>query len=366
MQLSPAGVSAARAGEVADATTFMPALDGVRALAVGAVFLLHLNRVHFPGGALGVDVFFALSAYLITGILLAEQSRGPVQFGAFYWRRAFRLVPALVLWGLLIASPTAGLAHTPGMIPVSLGGALFYANDFLQAWTGAIAAAFDQSWSLAVEEQFYLLWPAILVFGVCRLSASLQRMFFYALIAAGGALLFRGGDYFLPTGHLLPLALGCWAAWQKARNGPPAWASQTRNAVGAVSLMVLGTTLFISPQPVRWHQGVLTCSVALAAIGLIVSLADNRPTPLTRLFGSTIPRWVGARSYGIYLYGLTLIQLVGDATHLKLHYAAPIAIAATLVVSELSYRYVESPARIAGRRWLQTRNQSIAGEAAST
>lgn len=75
MQLSPAGVSAARAGEVADATMFMPALDGVRALAVGAVFLLHLNRVHFPGGALGVDVFFALSAYLITGILLAEQSR---------------------------------------------------------------------------------------------------------------------------------------------------------------------------------------------------------------------------------------------------------------------------------------------------
>lgn len=128
---------------------YLASLDGIRAVAITGVFGLHLARQYFPGGAFGVDVFFVLSAYLITSILLRElRHRGRIRFGAFYCRRIFRLGPALVLWLLLLATPTALLQHAGSSISWSTAGALFYFNDFLEAWTRHVGSAYDQSWSL--------------------------------------------------------------------------------------------------------------------------------------------------------------------------------------------------------------------------
>ena len=143
-------------------TGHLDSLDGIRAIAIGGVFLLHADKKYFPGGFLGVDVFFILSSFLITSILLRErQGRGKVDYGAFYWRRFFRLAPALVLWLALIAAPTAILSHQASTIPISTAGALLYFNDFLAAFTHKLGSAYDQSWSLSVEEQFYLVWPFV-------------------------------------------------------------------------------------------------------------------------------------------------------------------------------------------------------------
>lgn len=348
------------------ASAYVPALDGVRALAIGAVFLLHLNRAHFEGGAIGVDIFFALSAYLITGILLEEAASDTPRLGNFYWRRGFRLMPALMIWVALVAIPTALSAHEAQLIPLSALGSVLYFNDFLQAFTHNVAAAFDQSWSLGVEEQFYLVWPALLLFGICRLAGRRQAVPFALLTVLGGLLLFRGGNYFLPTGHLLPLALGAWAAWLRHRGWKPRWMSTAPGQLaGAAALAFLVVAIVYTP-----HAGtelsLWMVLVAIAAIELIVSLDCAPNSGVSRLFGSSIPSWAGSRSYGIYLYGLTLIPLVGQTTHLSLHDAAPIIVVLTCVVAELSYRFAEAPVRRAGREWLHARDQAgIAKETAS-
>jgi peptidoglycan/LPS O-acetylase OafA/YrhL len=349
---------AAKQGEVAAASGYVAALDGVRALAIGAVFLLHLDRAHFEGGAIGVDLFFALSAYLITGILLEESATGAPRLSDFYWRRAFRLVPALAIWLVVIAIPTALSAHEAHLIPLSALGSVLYFNDFLEAFTHQVAAAFDQSWSLGVEEQFYLVWPALLLFGICRVRIMRQTPVFAILTAAAIFLLFRGGNYFLPTGHLLPLVLGAWAAWLKHRGWKPEWMSNVPGkAAGAAAVLFLLVAIVYTPHPGP-GLSLWTVLVAFASVALIVLLECAPASAMSRLFGSSFPRWAGARSYGIYLYGLTLIALVGQTTHLRLHLAAPIIVLLTCVVAEISYRTAEAPIRRRGREWLRLRRQT--------
>lgn len=345
-------------GEVASGAAYVPALDGVRALAICAVFALHIDRAHFPGGAAGVDIFFALSAFLITGNLVRDHAGpGSAHLSDFYWRRAFRLLPALVVWAFLVATPTVLVTRSSGDLSWNLGGALFYFNDFLQALTNWIRAPFDQSWSLSVEEQFYLIWPFVFLFVVLRLKRNAQPGCFLALAAVGTLLLFRGGNYFLPTGHLLPLALGCWAGWSSSRGLPRQFLSVLqRRWFGMACGGILAALCLVSA-----HDGLVNSfvaiAVAIAAIGLILSVTQNPDSPAARLLGSPVPRWIGARSYGIYLYGLTILQLIPALTHLSLRYAAPLDVVATIAVVEFSYVFIESPVRVRGRRWLKARRQ---------
>jgi peptidoglycan/LPS O-acetylase OafA/YrhL len=333
---------------------YVPALDGVRAIAVAGVFLLHLARAYVPGGAFGVDVFFALSAFLITGLLIQErETAGTIRFGAFYWRRVFRLAPALILW-LMLASVTAVLAGQVGKVAWSVAGSLFYFMDFLEAWTDHVANAFNQAWSLSIEEQFYFVWPALLLFVIFRLSPRAQRYFLSASVVAATALALTNPNYFLPTGHLLPLILGCWAAEQSARGVSPWIRAIVR--LPFIGLVPLAVFVLAALGETRLHIDVaLVIAVDFAAALLILTIVQNENAPVNRMLGSLVPRWVGARSYGVYLYGLTLIQLVPMLTGLRLTYAAPVDVVVTLIVVAVSYRFVESPIRARGRRWLQSR-----------
>lgn len=344
---------AERSGEVSNAGTYVPGLDGLRALAVAWVFLLHLDRPHFPGGAIGVDVFFVLSAYLITGQLLVRSGE-PSQFTNFYWRRAFRLFPALLLFIVFIGTPTAISAHEVSKLPISIAGSLFYINDFLQAYTHSIAAAFDQTWSLAVEEQFYIIWPAVLLLVLCRWRPRVQALGMAALVLLGLILLFHGGNYFLPTGHLFALALGCAAAWARF-NG---WQLALPQFVPWIALGLLGVSVVIHVHLRPTLSSDYAALLNLAAVALVIGLDTSRRSVMSRWFGSSALVWVGARSYAVYLYGLTMIQLLGNTTGLTLHYVAPLSIAATTLLVAASYRWVESPIRRGGRAWLDRRNNA--------
>ncbi|WP_309127643.1 acyltransferase [Microbacterium sp.] len=347
----------APAVRASDRDGYVPALDGIRAIAVLAVYLLHLAGAYFPGGAVGVDLFFVLSAFLITGLLMAEFERtGRVRFGDFYLRRAFRLLPALLLW-LVLASFTAVMAGEGEKVAWSAAGALFYFNDFQQAWTDRVAAAFNQSWSLSVEEQFYFVWPPLLVLVLLRRSLRVQRWFLHVSVIVAVAVAFTPQNYFLPTGHLLPLVIGCWAADQHA-HGRTSWiAAVTRQPwIGAVALTVFAVATLVVYRPLG---DVMFVTVAFATAALILNITGDRANLVSRALGSAVPRWVGARSYGIYLYGLTLMHLVPLLiVGIELRFAAPIDIALTILVVALSYRFVESPVRRWGRQWLRDRVQA--------
>jgi len=351
MPSDEASKMAQASGEVRDAGTYIPGFDGLRAIAVGAVFLLHLDRPFFPGGSFGVDVFFVLSAYLITGQLVKERAEtGGVAYRQFYWRRFFRLYPALVLWALFIAIPTA-LIELPRIAPwLSFLGALLYFNDFLQAWTHLVPSAFDQSWSLAVEEQFYLVWPVLL--GVLTISFfhKLRRFWLWSLLLISAIASLSFGNYFLPTGHLLSLGLG--AAGALYRGGDPRkWLTKSISSplTGPFSLLLFVLDGF----------GIFSGQLALflvdfSAVAVILHVDLCRNSVSSRLIGSFIPRWVGARSYGIYLYGLTLMQLIPEVLHIPLHIAAFVDVAVTFLVVGISYKFVEAPLRLRGRLWLRS------------
>ena len=193
-----------------------PGLDGIRALAIVSVMGLHAISRLFPGGYLGVDVFFVLSAFLITSLILDEvgEDGGRFQFRAFYWRRAFRLGPALLLWLLVLAWPTAVLIGQASGVPIWTLGSLLYVGDFLFAFGVPDGDAYLHVWSLAVEEQFYLLWPATLLLFIRRRPAGGLAGWLaggwlgaLALQPLAGAFL-EGASYGLPPGHLVPLATG--------------------------------------------------------------------------------------------------------------------------------------------------------------
>jgi len=334
---------------------YVPALDGVRAIAVLSVFLLHLARDRVPGGAFGVDVFFVLSAFLITSLLIDEfDAHGRVDFVAFYWRRAFRLLPALLLW-LVFASITAVLGGDAHRVPLSAAGALFYVSDFLQAWTDLVANAFDQAWSLSVEEQFYFVWPALLVLVLLRCPPRQRRWILGIAVPAAAVVAFTRPNYFLPTGHLLPLVIGCWAADQRARGLSPWIASIARSPwTGYVALAIFTAAALLALPPLLGAGMFVLIAIATAA--LLLHLTNPGTTGVGRLLGSAVPRWIGARSYGVYLYGLTMMGFVGALfPGITLRFAAPLDVALTLIVVALSYRLVESPVRRAGRAWLRRR-----------
>ena len=186
---------------------YLPVLDGLRALAVTAVLLYHADLRWIPGGFLGVDVFFVLSGYLITSLVLAEwRHRGSIDLKTFWLRRARRLLPALYV--LLVVTLTFAVVFLPGEVAELRGDVLaafgYVTNWYLifqhQSYFEAVGrpSLLQHLWSLAVEEQFYLLWPLVLAvgLGVGATRWRYRRMMYLALgvataSAALMALLYR-------------------------------------------------------------------------------------------------------------------------------------------------------------------------------
>ncbi len=349
---------------------YSPGLDGLRALAVIAVLLYHADLPWIPSGFLGVDVFFVISGYLITSLLLTESRRtGTVDFRRFWYRRVRRLLPALFLMiGVVALYTVVFLPDEASKLRGDLVSSIFYVNNWWQIFhhQSYFAAAgrppmLQHLWSLAVEEQFYLFWPMIFIFLMFLFQRQRSRM----LLAIGAgivastvlmAVLYQPlGDpsrvYFGTDTRASTILVGvalafAWSPWRlQAQVGKGA--RFVLDAVGISALAALvWTVLNVNEfQPGLYRGGFLVVAILAA---LVIAVAVHPVGGLLNAFLSLpILRWIGKRSYGIYLwhwpvYMITRPTLDVPLTGLPL---LTLRIAITVTLAELSYRYVEQPVR---------------------
>jgi peptidoglycan/LPS O-acetylase OafA/YrhL len=340
-----------------------PAFDGLRAVAILSVMAYHLEYHDFlRGGYVGVDVFFVLSGFLITWLLTTEVDRlGGISLGKFYARRALRLFPAL---GLTIVASLL-LVMVDGAFAGGYRHESLVALPFVVLYIGNWRAAFSSlyglgifgvTWSLAIEEQFYLFWPL----GLARLLkvANRQKIALGLVAVAGAEMVVRAiidvssgswvWAYMSTFTHSDGLLLGSAIAllWTVRTELKP-WALIERyaNQLGVLGVAVLAVVIFLgSPDPHQMAFWMPLAVVATAAI--LVSVAVFPQNVLSTILQWRPLQWVGKRSYGCYLYHAPIFVLV-DTLSLPNHHVRiqrfVIDFAATFVVAALSYRYLEKP-----------------------
>ncbi|MHB1172291.1 MAG: acyltransferase family protein [Lacisediminihabitans sp.] len=354
----------------------LPGLDGLRAFAVSAVMLYHLSPGFAPGGYLGVDIFFVISGFLITGLLLREKTAtGSIHLGDFWRRRARRLLPAL---GILLLVCCSAAWIVGGDVLVDLGRQVLGAVTFSSNWL-AIAndrSYFDETapelfrnlWSLAVEEQFYLVWPfAILMILVIRLRW--LRLWLVAALGVASAiamaLLYVPGTdatrvYYGTDTHSFGLAIGAVLAilsqrWSGLALDWPRAARVLLPGFGllAIAGLVAAAILLPADAPLVYQGGLATVAL-LTAVAIMGAVVPG--SLLGHLLDLAPIRWVGERSYGLYLWHWPAFILVTSALPGWPRLGASgwalggIALAITVVAATLSYRYIEQPIRRRGFR----------------
>ena len=345
----------------------LPGLDGLRAVAVVAVIVYHLDPSWLPGGYLGVDIFFVISGYLITSLLLSEhRSSGAVSLRRFWGRRARRLLPALALLLLAVILLAAGFARDAlgpmrGDVPASM---FYVLNWRLLLVHDSYAASFGRPpllqhlWSLSVEEQFYLLWPPALLLLRRRFSRSQVAGVALAGAAVSAALmgaLYRPGHnpsgvYFGTHTHAEGLLLGCALAaavppWRMtAAIAPAARRLLERSGVVAMLLVLVGLAVLGFDSPVTYRGGMLLVDIATAVVIATVAHPASR---LGAALGRQPLRWLGLRSYSLYLWHWPIFEMTRPGRDLSWSTGPDVLLrlALTAAAAELSYRYVERPWR---------------------
>jgi peptidoglycan/LPS O-acetylase OafA/YrhL len=322
--------------------SYIPALDGLRALAVGAVVVSHTWTSLLPGGWAGVDVFFVLSGYLITSLLLAEhRGTGRVRCLDFYARRARRLLPALgmtLALGMclaIVALPTAVAATQHE----ALAAAAYSTNWWIVFGEGTIPhGVLSHTWSLSIEEQFYFVWPLLLI--VMLRVAGVRTAFWMALglivlVAVHRFSVAGPPAYYRFDTRADTLLIGCAVALAAELGWFTKINRSLLRALGVAGGALLACDVAFSPAT----DFTLT---AIAAAILVVIIAERR-LGVARIFEARALVWLGKRSYGIYLYHFPiLVALVEPRLGIgPLTMAATVAL--TLVCATLSYRYVERP-----------------------
>ena len=378
---------------------YIPAVDGLRALSVIAVIVYHANKSWLGGGFLGVEVFFVISGYLITLLLLAERERtGTVTLRNFWMRRARRLLPAL--WTLLL-SITIWCAFFDrerlGMLRGDVVGAFVYMSNWFNIWSGSSYtssfsfAPLRHLWSLAVEEQYYLLWPIVMFVVLKRMRQHLLPfigLFFVAIavaIAVVTAVMYQTGpiDTFAKTpdqymslfGHRVlridflylgtfsratGLFLGSglammWRPWALAR-GKVIRTGRALDLLGVGAIAALGYMAWsfrtvVEGVDVGQHGYDLLYRggfflVGLASIVVIAAVTHPRSELGRWVIGNPLFVWVGVRSYGLYLYHWPIFQIYRKSagTPLTVEQFGWLMLA-SLIVTELSYQFIEMPIR---------------------
>jgi peptidoglycan/LPS O-acetylase OafA/YrhL len=363
---------------------YMPGLDGLRALAVLAVIAYHEQLGWAPGGLLGVGVFFTLSGYLITDLLLGQWARsGGLNLGDFWLRRARRLLPALFV---MLAVVTAWITVVNPSRLASLRGAVAAAATYSSNWfyiythnsyfaRFAPPGPFDHLWSLAVEEQFYLVWPWLLLLGVYFLRGRrpgavrwlvLPTLALAAASAVAMLVLYHPG--YDPTriyegsdtracGLLVGAALAMvWPSRRTARTA--LWSRVALDGAGLAGLAVIGLMIWrVGQYSAFTYQGGLVL-LSLATAGVVAAVAC--PGSLVGVALGWKPlRWIGVRSYGIYLWHYPVIILTSPANSAENLPRAALQVAASIGIAALSWHFVEEPIRrgALGRAWKRLRSR---------
>ena len=387
---------------------YLPGLDGLRAIAVVSVIFYHANHAWLHGGFLGVEVFFVISGYLITLLLVAESQRtGRISLRDFWLRRARRLLPAL--WTLLVGVTTyvaifrrSELGNLRGDVVAGFT----YVTNWFQIRTGSsyfsafAYAPLRHLWSLAVEEQFYLLWP-LLMFAVLKLGRRRLPVVgcFFLLASIGIALVcawvykagpiadigetpsqyvsFLGRDVsridfaYLSTitrmgGLFLGAALGIWwRPWSvaRARIGQRGALLDTIGLAGLAGLgimfwrfqnVVAGTEEGSRGYDLLYRGGFLL--VGIATIAVIAAVTHPTAVLGRVVLGNKLFVWIGRRSYGLYLYHWAIFQFSRKLAGNALTWSQFVGLMCiTVAVTEISYRFIETPVRKGAlSRWVRS------------
>jgi peptidoglycan/LPS O-acetylase OafA/YrhL len=355
----------------------MPGIDGLRAVAVAAVFLYHANVSWMPGGFLGVDVFFVISGYLITSLLIAEfEDRGRIALGRFWAGRARRLLPALfaLLAVCLVIGATVQRGKLVGLRGDALASIFYVANWRFIFDHESYFAQFGRPsllrhlWSLAVEEQFYLLWPPLFLIGM-RL---LRRATLAALVALGAigstalmwALYQPGADtsriFYGTDTRAAPLLVGVLLAFVWKPSAMPAWdGARARRRLDAASFVALAAVIYAFVAVHDYDQSIYRGGFLVLALcaALLLATIVHPAGILGRALAHPVPRWLGERSYGIYLWHwpVLVFSRPGVDVHLPRGVLIPAQAAGTVLLAAVSYRYIERPVRTGSLRRLRLR-----------
>jgi peptidoglycan/LPS O-acetylase OafA/YrhL len=344
---------------------------------VAAVVLYHAGVSWLPGGLLGVDAFFVLSGFLITGLLLSERrNTGRINLRRFWERRARRLLPALVLLVVLVSVlvATSGSATQRDRYPKDAFSALAYVANWRFAFSHQ--GYFDASspspllhlWSLGIEEQFYLLWPVVVLLllrrGV-RASGSVARLSIAVALASAGwmavgaGLMHLSDDrlYYGTDTHAAALLVGAALAAQRARRTlprptapaskrSPVWSRAAMSLAGAAGIGVMITMWATSDGQSPWlyRGGFLLMAISVAAV--LAAVCAQPRAGLARLLSLAPLVALGKISYGVYLYHWPLFLLM-DHQHTGMSGASLLLtrLAATLTIATASFVLIEEPIR---------------------
>ena len=353
-----------------------PALDGIRGIAWGIVFCSHAFVLPLAIGQAGMFVFFALSGFLITGLLVEERfSTGGVSLRKFFMRRALRLLPGLaffLLGWLVVVLATRGSAPWTATVPgggtgtgtppwTAIQGAVasvLYVTNWAEIWgwfSGYVPIG--HLWSLAVEEQFYLLWSPVAALLLCRRSraavgwaaavAAVASFVDVAVHSHSGLSLridmgadTRAGTFLI--GGALAVAWSRRARWVQLLEG------RLRPIVVAGSLLTLGWGAWVFDQNASALLFTVTwIAVSVAAGLLILAFLGDRPRARNSVVDSPVATYVGRRSYGLYLWHYVWLTWLAGLGLL----GVPLALLATFAAAEVSWRLVERPALSLKRRF---------------
>ena len=326
-------------------TPYFAPLDGLRALSLLLVVAAHCHtsvpvRRYFSGG-LGVGIFFVLSGFLITILLLREQSSfGSISFGGFYIRRAFRILPPYVL--------TIGVYLLLGLMPSQqelktrfLNGLPYFLtlrNEYVPA---GLAVSFTHSWSLSVEEKFYLAWPLLFFWALPRIRSR------WAVVPVTVAPLFISTTQSLPVAYFSLLLGCCVAILLHGLRNQQARALRYVQRVPLWLLLLAWVTSYYASLQATWRVSFILVTAALLPVLLL------RQTALSRALGSRICTWVGKRTYSMYLLHaicLTLVErIVPPVTAWRFAAAVALTYGLSLGVATVIYMLVEKPAIAWGR-----------------
>ena len=382
--------------------TYVPGLDGLRAVAVLGVMLYHGGAPGFGGGFLGVNIFFVLSGFLITSLLLGEWAeRASIRLGQFWARRARRLIPALLLMLVGVALYVRFLtpAGQFGDLRLNSISTLFYVANWNFIYSGGnyfdlttLPSPLVHMWSLSIEEQFYIVWPpvalvmlrlgrrlrpsrtlwpilATAVIGALASAIEMRLLFFHG---ASVTRVYEGTDtrsQDILTGATLAIAMAMWARRRRPpapaptasrsghrRHRPPpsieAWeidSTPVRLALQVAGWAALGCALFVwsqlsGPDPVLFEGGSFIFALGVALVLFCVVTA--RTGSLSVALANPVFRYIGMISYGAYLWHVPLFDLLNPArVHLLGLPLLFVRVAATLAIATVSYYLVEQPIR---------------------
>jgi peptidoglycan/LPS O-acetylase OafA/YrhL len=347
---------------------YLPGIDALRALAVLAVFFYHSGVGWMPGGFLGVDLFFVISGYLITSLLLREfRGGGAVNLGRFWLRRAKRLLPAVSV--MIAVTMIVAAIVEPDRVDALRGDALaslaYFANwHFIFSGQSYFEqfqrpSLFTHLWSLSVEEQFYLFWPLIFAAGMKLFGRG--RLLVGVLAGALGSvalawILFDPGSdasrvYYGTDTHAVGLLAGVALAlvWspielRRRRSGP--LVGPILDAIGVLALgyVVLGFLRVHDYDLALYHGGYLWLAIVVA---LLLAVMAHPAARLGTLVGRAPVLWLGLRSYSFYLWHWPVLALTRPGADVSLPRGVliPLQLAFVLLLADLSYRFVEIPFR---------------------